>query len=297
MSRPSRIVALAPAKVNLGLAVTGRRPDGYHEVVTLLQAITLADRFEWRETGRPFRYEGLARIPLESDLVARALALAPDRDAWTGELRVVKQIPAAAGLGGGSSDAALALRLALPEADEAMLAGHAARLGSDVPFFLGPTGRALATGTGTVLAPLPVTPLWVVLVTPRLEIPGKTAALYGGLAATDFSDGDAVRAVARDLATGKTWPSDVPNAFLRQLLGRAEVRYSYDCLRRAGATRVTASGAGPTVFALAATWAEAAAIAARVPPEAGQTRVARSSGAPEVDAARRMARALRGRRD
>lgn len=297
MTRPARLIALAPAKVNLGLEIVGRRPDGYHEVVTLLQAITLADRFEWRETGRPFRYHGPAGVPPDVDLVARALALAPDRDAWTGGLRVVKLVPTAAGLGGGSSDAALALRLALPDADEATLAGHAARLGSDVPFFLDPTGRALATGTGTTLEALPVTSLWVVLVTPRLAIPGKTAALYGGLDASDFSDGARVRAIARALATGKTWPSDMPNSFLRLLLDYPEVGYAYDCLRRAGATRVSASGAGPTVFALAATWAEAAAIATRVPPAAGEARVARSTGAPDTEAARRMASALRGRRD
>lgn len=287
------LVALAPAKVNLGLEVVARRPDGYHEIVTILQAVTLNDRFEWRETGQPFRYHGPAGVPADIDLVARALALAPDRDGWTGDLRVVKQVPAAAGLGGGSSDAALALRLALPDADGAALVGHAARLGSDVPFFLGPAGRALATGTGATLEPLTTSPLWVVLVTPGLEIAGKTAALYGGLLEGDFSDGSAVRA----LAAGKTWPREIPNVFLRQLLDHAEVRYAYDCLWRAGATRVTASGAGPTVFALVASWAEAAAIAARVPAGAGTTRVARSAGALDADAARRMALALRGRRD
>ncbi len=293
MSRPARLVALAPAKVNLGLEVVGRRPAGYHEIVTILQTITLADRFEWRETGRPFLYHGPDGVPREADLVARALALAPDRETWIGELRVVKQIPAAAGLGGGSSDAALALRLALPDTDDATLAARAARLGSDVPFFFVPTGRALATGTGTMLAPLPAAPLWVVLVTPPIEITGKTAALYGGLLPGDFSDGTAVRA----LAQGNAWPKVLPNAFLRQLLDRPEVRYAYDCLWRAGATRVTASGAGPTVFALAATWAETAAIAARMPADAGATRVARSSGAPDGDAARWMALALRGRHD
>ncbi len=297
MSRAARLVALAPAKVNLGLEIVARRPDGYHEIVSILQAVTLADRFEWRETGRPFRYAGPPGVPPGVDLVARALALAPDRDGWTGDLRVVKLIPAAAGLGGGSSDAALALRLALPGADDATLAAHAARLGSDVPFFLGSAGRALATGTGTTLAPLPASALWVVLVTPALEIAGKTGALYGALAPDDFTSGDAVRALAGALARGKTWPEDIPNGFLRQLLDRPQVRYSYDCLRRAGATRVTASGAGPTVFAVVATWVEAAAIAARVPADAGTTRVARSTGVLAGDAARQMALALRGRRD
>lgn len=293
MSLPARLVVHAPAKVNLGLEVVARRADGYHEIVTILQTISLADRFEWRDTGRPFVYRGPAGVPPEVDLVARSLALAPDRETWCGELRVIKQIPTAAGLGGGSSDAAVALRLALPDADAATLAAHAARLGSDVPFFLGPSGRALATGTGTTLVALPSSSLWLVLVTPTLEIAGKTAALYGGLSPADFSDGQAVRA----LAASNVWPQEMPNAFRRQLLGYPEVRYAYESLRWAGATHVTASGAGPTVFALVRNRAEAAAIAARMPADAGATRVASSTAAADHDAARRMARALRGRRD
>ena len=292
-----RLSARAPAKVNLGLEVIGRRPDGYHEVVTVLQAISLADRFVWQETGQPFRYHGPQGVPPESDLVARALALASDRERWTGELRVRKWVPAAAGLGGGSSDAALALRLALPDADDATLASHAARLGSDVPFFLGPTGRALATGTGTTLEPLPDMEGWFVLVTPDLQIDGKTVALYRGLQPEDFTDGLLTRSLSARMSEGNYWPGEIPNAFLRQLLGIHEVRYAYDCLWQAGANCVTASGAGPTLYAFVVTWAEAKAIARRMPPDAGATRVARSIGAPDIDAATRIARALRGRRD
>lgn len=289
-----QLSARAAAKVNLGLEVLGRRPDGYHEVVTVLQAISLADRFVWRVTGQPFTYTGPQGVPPDADLVARALSFAPDRERWTGDLRVVKWVPAAAGLGGGSSDAALALRLALPEADEATLAAHAARLGSDVPFFLGPSGRALATGTGTTLEPLPDIDCWFVLVTPDVQIDGKTVALYRGLQPEDFSDGAATRALAVEMSEGNCWPTEIPNAFQRQLLGIPEVRYAYDCLWQAGASCVTASGAGPTLYALVATLAEAAAIALRMPPDAGATRVARSMGAPDLVAATRVARALRG---
>ena len=74
MSRPATLVAFAPAKVNLGLEIVARRPDGYHEIVTVLQAIDLFDRFEWRETGRPFIYYGPVGVPPEVDLVVRALA-------------------------------------------------------------------------------------------------------------------------------------------------------------------------------------------------------------------------------
>lgn len=198
MTQPTRLHAVAPAKVNLGLEVVGRRPDGYHELVSLFQAVSLFDEFEWKDTSEAFSYESPPGVSPESDLVARALSDAPDRDSWTGRLRVVKRIPIAAGLGGGSSDAAFALRLAFPRASSTELHERAAALGADVPFFLR-AGTALATGIGTTLEWLPTTQLWLVLVTPPLVIERKTAVLYGGLEPEDFSDGSAVRDLTAEL--------------------------------------------------------------------------------------------------
>lgn len=200
MTRPTQLHAVAPAKVNLGLEIVDRRADGYHDLVTIFQAVSLYDLFEWTATDATFIYTGPPDVPAESDLVARVLASAPDRASWTGHLRLVKRIPMAAGLGGGSTDAALALRLAFPQSSPEELHERASALGADVPFFLR-GGSALATGTGTTLIELPTSHCWLVLVTPTLVIERKTAVLYGGLEQGDFSDGTRVLAVAAELSS------------------------------------------------------------------------------------------------
>ncbi|MGH9173909.1 MAG: 4-(cytidine 5'-diphospho)-2-C-methyl-D-erythritol kinase, partial [Vicinamibacterales bacterium] len=273
-----RLHAVVPAKINLGLEVVGRRPDGYHELVTILQTVSLFDRFEWTATGSEFEYEGPADVPVATDLVRRALAGAPDRENWTGRLRVVKRIPVAAGLGGGSADAALALRLAFLDADDGELEQRAAELGADVPFFIG-GGTALATGTGTTLTRLATPRLWCVLVTPDVEIAEKTRALYDGLEPHDYSEGAIVRDIMATLAIGNSLILSPPNAFSRRLLRYPVIRYAYDRLGQAGASIISVSGAGPTLYALTESYAEAARIAgnlAGTAPDAGEIRVVRT---------------------
>ncbi len=293
-----RLFALAPAKVNLGLEVVGRRDDGYHDLVTLFQAVSLYDLFVWTETGSPFEYIGPSGVARDVDLAWRALQSAHDRAGWTGRLQVFKRIPMAAGLGGGSTDAALALRLAVPDLDDDELALRSAALGADVPFFIR-GGTALATGTGTELTPVETRECWLVLVTPPLEIPEKTRALYSGLEPGDFSDGANVRDIMTKLLWDAVLPEHLPNAFTRQLLGYPVIRYAYDRLRQAGASLVSVSGAGPTVFALTVSHPEAARIAASLAgfePEVGAVHVVRTLAGrranPAIDA---IAKALRGR--
>jgi 4-diphosphocytidyl-2-C-methyl-D-erythritol kinase len=293
MTRARRIRVPAPAKVNLGLEVLGRRDDGYHDICTIMQAVSLFDVFDWTDTGKPFSYVGLPGVPLEDDLITRALGFATDTARWTGTLRVLKRIPVAAGLGGGSTDAALALRLALPEEPVAALVTRAGRLGADVPFFFD-GGTALASGTGTNLEAVPSPRLWFVLVKPPLAIAGKTGALYRGLDEQDFSDGTAVRGIAASLRTGEPLPREIHNAFAGQLLSFPVVRYAYERLTQAGSAAVSISGAGPTVYAVVQTWPEAVSIAARLPRDVGLVRIARSLQSIGDGAARRLAAAIRG---
>lgn len=293
MKRPRRIRAVTPAKVNLGLEITCRRPDGYHELVSVIQAISIYDRFEWTATEQPFEYAGINEAAPEDDLITRSLALAPDISRWTGRLIVEKCIPAAAGLGGGSSDAALALRLAMPGSTPEVIQEYAARTGADVPFFLS-SGTALATGTGTSIFPLPTPHLWFVVVTPPLSIPDKTRSLYGGLETGDFSDGTAVRNLAQWLTAGHGLSGPLPNSFARQLLSFPVVRYAYDGLLSVGCRVVSISGAGPTVYAVMESYTQAARVAMRLPSQAGAIRIARSVAARDHPPLCEMARALRG---
>ena len=160
MTAPRRARLRALAKINLDLRVLARRPDGYHELRTIFQTISLADTLEISFTPARKTSIELADNPIPDNLVVRAASALMDAMHSTGrvEMRLKKRIPMGAGLGGGSSDAAAVL-LALP-----VLAGREVplpdlcrigqQLGSDVPFFL-LGGTAAGIGRGTELFPLP----------------------------------------------------------------------------------------------------------------------------------------------
>lgn len=291
------LVALAPAKINLGLEVVGRRADGMHEIVTIMQAISLYDRFRLIPGQSPFAYHSPAGIEASTDLVRRALHMNDQWCSWHGDLYLDKHIPEAAGLGGGSSDAATALNLLFqdPHGDAAIQAAKS--LGADVPFFLA-GGTALATATGTALQQLPTPRAWVVLVTPQILIPSKTRKLYGTLEAHDFTDGSTVTAIADSLSQSPLHLAHVPNAFARTLNEFAEVRRAHSALVQAGAPWTSVSGAGPTVFTLVDRYADASAIARRIPNGTGVVTLARTVPArSRHDSLQQMSRALRHRID
>lgn len=290
----SRAYALALAKINIGLEITGKRRDGFHNIVSILQTVSLYDRLAWSARQGVCSYESPAGIDPTEDLTRTALDSAPDRFAWTGRLRLHKAIPLAAGLGGGSSDAALALRLAYPDATVESLADLAALLGSDVPFFL-EGGTSLATGTGTEIERLPFLDTWCVMVTPRILIPNKTQTLYASLTPEDYSDGAAVRQLAQKVAMHKPIDERPPNAFTPYLMAYPEIRVAYDALLKAGAIWVGVSGTGPSLYTLVGNYNSARAIADRVPSAAGEIFVARTLPRRHDHlAAKNLARLLRG---
>jgi 4-diphosphocytidyl-2-C-methyl-D-erythritol kinase len=217
----------APAKLNLELRVLGLRPDGSHEVETILQAIDLADRLSITPAAKStLVIEGSFPVPPGPDnLVLRAAA----EIGLTAHFVLNKVIPPGAGLGGGSSDAAAVLRASRHPRPE--LAAVAARLGADVPFFLR-GGRARATGRGEVLEPVEVEACWYALVWPGYEI--STAAVY---AAWDRVGGEGRNHLFRaacsveprlaEFATdlGKGWVmTGSGSAFFREAATEAEAR-------------------------------------------------------------------------
>jgi 4-diphosphocytidyl-2-C-methyl-D-erythritol kinase len=169
-----RLVTLAPAKVNLVLRVGPPRPDGYHDLLSLMVPLDLADVVDVtvsaRAGGVGCRVPGRPELDGPTNLAARAAALVKERFGRPEAvaIRIAKRIPVTAGLGGGSSDAAAVIR-ALARAfgirDRAALAEVALAVGSDVPFFLG-SGPAWARGRGEVLSPARVPPLDLVLAYP-----------------------------------------------------------------------------------------------------------------------------------
>ena len=199
-----RLTVRAFAKLNLTLEVLGKREDGYHEVRSILQTISLADTLTV-ETSQDLTFTCTdARLAGEDNLVVKAARLLdPTRGAT---IHLEKAIPEAAGLGGGSADAAATLwalntlwNLELPAW---RLQEQAASLGSDVPFFL-EGGTAVASGRGERLDPLPpARDRWFLLLHPHVQIPDKTKALYGRIRPTMYTRGRVTEQLAGYIRRG-----------------------------------------------------------------------------------------------
>jgi 4-diphosphocytidyl-2-C-methyl-D-erythritol kinase len=249
----------ASAKINLALVVGPRRPDGYHEIVTVMQRIDLTDRIEL-EPADETRVSGFRR----DTLVRRALELVGRETGAHWHARIEKHIPVAAGLGGGSSDAATALDLAnetLPNPfPQNRLHELAAELGADTPFFL-TDGPQLGRGTGSHLEPIDLPQdFWIVLVLPQDIRKESTARVYDAFDGGDgFSDRRAELLAA--LAAVRR-PADLaalpPNDLARSPLA--------DELVAGGAFRADVTGAGPAVYGLFEEEQEARAAANRSRP-------------------------------
>ncbi len=234
----------APAKLNLTLVVGARRADGMHDLLTVFQRLDLADTISV-EPADETTVEGFP----EDTLVVASLGLLGAPHGWRAVIE--KRIPVASGLGGGSSDAATALRLANAQLDQPLderrLQELAASVGSDVPFFLR-TGPQLASGVGTTLDPVEIPQDFVVcLLLPHGAHKASTRAVYEAFDARGGGECFADRAtalrnalarvrVARDLA-------ELPSNDLARSVHA-------DALRTAGAFRADVSGAGPTVYGL-----------------------------------------------
>jgi 4-diphosphocytidyl-2-C-methyl-D-erythritol kinase len=250
---------LAPAKLNLALVV-GPAIGDRHEVVTVLQRISLADRITLEPAHR-LRVEGFAEDTLVHRALTELAAAAGVEPRW--RARIEKRIPVAAGLGGGSSNAAAALRLAnatlpSPLGDEALHA-LAAGLGADVPFFL-TSGPQLGEDDGTRLTPVDVPQdFWVVVVMPDGERKASTGSVYEDFERRGGGAGFEERRIAlRAALVLGDLAALPPNDLASSPLG-AE-------LAERGAFRADVTGAGPAVYGLFAEESDAVAAAAALEP-------------------------------
>jgi 4-diphosphocytidyl-2-C-methyl-D-erythritol kinase len=262
-ARRARVRALA--KVNLDLRVLGKRPDGYHELRTIFQTISLADTMDLAFTGgRRTIVEIQDPLQLPDNLAVRAARLALEAMRVSGrvEIRLIKRIPTGAGLGGGSSDAAAVL-LALPVlAGKALpfpvLVGLAAELGSDVPFFLS-GGMAVGIGRGTELFPLPDTPSRPgLLAVPDVHV--STAEAYRCLSPRLTTESEqnkifSFQSVASAGGVSETGCNDFEAVVMEQY---PRLRLLKKRLERAGAAPALMSGSGSAVFGLFRTREQAA---------------------------------------
>jgi 4-diphosphocytidyl-2-C-methyl-D-erythritol kinase len=247
----------ALAKINLDLRVLGKRPDGYHELRTIFQTISLADSIDIAFTpARRTAVELACDLAIPDNLVTRAAHLALEAMGATGrlEMRLTKRIPVGAGLGGGSSDAAAVL-LALPvlagrDLRTAKLCELAQQLGSDVPFFL-LGGAAVGIGRGTELFPLPDgRPRAGLLVAPGLHI--STTEQYRRLSPRLTTESQQNKIFSfQSQVWGQARPQAAANDFetvvFEQHGGLAVLKRT---LLRAGAETAMMTGSGSAVFGL-----------------------------------------------
>ncbi|MCP5110578.1 MAG: 4-(cytidine 5'-diphospho)-2-C-methyl-D-erythritol kinase [bacterium] len=260
--RLARVRALA--KINLSLKVLGKRPDGYHELRTIFQTISLGDELEVRfEPGRRTRFELESSLDIPDNLVLKAARLVMRAMAVKGrvQFRLRKRIPMRGGMGGGSSDAAAVL-LALPvlagkALPQAKLTELAAKLGSDVPFFL-LGGTALGLGRGEELHPLPEAgPLRGLAVFPGVEVP--TPAAYQALK-RELTDRlgpykmNSFQTLTRSLGDGLTvegWAAASENDFEPYALNRyPQIARARRKLLRLGGQPVMMCGSGSSLFGI-----------------------------------------------
>ncbi len=264
------------AKINWSLEILGKRSDGYHEVKTLLQTISLHDDLHFEiceDSGISLACDDPELPTDERNLVVRAARSLQDRYAVTGgaRIRLEKRIPHKAGLGGASSNAAVTL-LALSHLwklgqTSLELQEMAASLGADVPFFL-EGGCARATGTGTTVSPLPdeanAVSQHLIVITPNAGV--STVEAYGAVnsRALTTKNADSILSVSRSEANSQDsqpWPlqnesvslspSDLKNDFESVIFDiEPEIRRTKESLLQAGALGALLAGSGSSVFGI-----------------------------------------------
>lgn len=259
----------APAKINLFLAILEKRPDGYHNICSVMQKIDLVDQLHLSREG-----EGISlfcpssTLPADnSNLAWKAAKIFFDYTGIAGNVRITlhKMIPVAAGLGGGSSDAAAVLvglnKLYGNRLDSEALQSLAAQLGADVPFFIKKESTALATGTGTELKSFSgPTGYWLVLVNPGFSVStrwvyenlilttgNKFYNLGGSLLSIIDDCTSLLNSVFTDSNTSQKLFNDLESVTITKF---PEIQQIKDTFMNRGAMATLMSGSGPTVFGI-----------------------------------------------
>ena len=268
----------AYAKINLTFEVLGKRADGFHEVKTVMQTVGLSDRLSF-EPWPTLQVDCDSReLSGEANLVWKAAqALARSRGILPrARIRIQKRIPVAMGLGGGSSDAAAALRalndLWETSATDEELAEIASGIGSDVSFFLW-GGTALAEGRGEVVSTMPPLPRFnLTLVFPDLVISDKTRRMYSRLTPAHYSDGGITRRLILLLSGGGFVVESIRDCLFNVFQDVAEWEFPEVAqMRRAvmeqGGPELHLCGAGPAMFAIPSSESEHRAVADALQPK------------------------------
>lgn len=243
------------AKINLGLYVLGKRPDGYHDIWTIFQELEFHDVLYFTKRDAPLTLTtNHPTLPVgDENLVCRAVRAFAQKTGCPTQLAIhlEKQIPLGAGLGGGSSNAAAALRglnqLFQVGTSQKELAALGATLGSDVPFFLH-GGTAIGTGRGEQIEPLPdLPPCWILLINPRIHVSSAWAYKNINLKLTNFPTKNNVFSQQHNAVTDAL--RTLENMLEEPVISHYPIIVSIkNRLLEEGAEWASMSGSGSTVF-------------------------------------------------
>ncbi len=245
------------AKVNFTLEVLGKRADGYHEIVSIMQTVSLHDTVTVEPANEIKLSPALPGVPVRDNLAYRAAVLLAERSGVRegASIGIEKEIPQASGLGGGSSNAAAVLvglnRLWGLGMSDGELAWVGAELGSDVPFFVR-GGTAMVSGRGERVRPLPpIDQSWLVLLCIKIPQADKTAAMYSRVTPAQYTGGQLTRKLEARIRGGGDVPDELLyNAFDEVALGAYDGLEEYrDALGSFGAREIHVAGSGPSLYA------------------------------------------------
>ncbi|CAM2148308.1 MULTISPECIES: 4-(cytidine 5'-diphospho)-2-C-methyl-D-erythritol kinase [Paraburkholderia] len=267
---------LAPAKLNLFLHITGRRPNGYHDLQTVFQLLDWGDtlHFTRRHDGRITRTVEVEGVPAEHDLTVRAAKLLKEHTGTQEgvEIDIEKRLPMGAGLGGGSSDAATTLlalnrlwKLNLPRLE---LQELALKLGADVPFFV--FGKnAFAEGVGEALECVQLPPRHFLVVTPQVHVP--TAEIFSEKSLTRDTETCTIAVFLAQQAAQNGWPDSFGRNDMQAVVAGkyAEVAQVIKWFENISSSTTPArmTGSGASVFAAFTSRAEAETVQAKLQAE------------------------------
>ncbi len=253
------ITLKAPAKINLTLEVLRKRPDGYHEIRSVLQTIDLNDTL-YIQSGKGISFQcDMPGWSAKNSLLSKAARLLQKATGCKqgAAISLEKRVPLLSGLGGDSSDAAALLKglnefWGLSVSNE-RLQELAVRLGSDVAFFLR-GGTALAEGRGEIIVPLPPLPeSWVLVLVPDIKVgPGKTARMYAALKPSHFTDGSITDRLTTVIKEGKIPDSSLLfNVFKNIAFHLYSPLLSFNVsLIKVGVCDIHLAGSGPALFSM-----------------------------------------------
>jgi len=246
----------APAKLNLSLEIIGKRPDGYHDISSIFQTVSLFDSIDVQPADEIRLNTPGFDLPIADNIVYKTASTMRRKYGVSNGARIVleKKIPISAGLGGGSSDAASTIKI-LNDLWElnlttSELSAFASTIGSDVPFFI-EGGTSFVHGKGELIRELPDLQLgWIVIIVPDIEITNKTATMYSYLNKESYTAGGLSRKLEARIRNGGDCPPQLMfNGFFdTAIANQPGLEKVLAVLNEVGIKEIHLTGSGPSLF-------------------------------------------------